>query len=425
MAPHPAKTARIAVVGAGEFGISTTYHLLESGYTDITLYDRVQPPVPDGSSVDISRIVRADYDDEVYAKMVVESLELWKTQFKDFYHPCGLLCMTPAGNPKYLEDALRNVEALGLPVTKFASGPEASKYLKLTHTDAMSGLAGYLSHDAGWAYAAKATEHLFNLCTGLGAKFIAKEIKSLVYGDDKSTVTGLSFTDGSNAAVDFVIVSAGAWTDSLVDTSSRTLATGQPVGYIQLTEEEYEKTKHLPIYINFVSGFYVFPPHPESRLVKAARHSYGYTNLQLAEDGRYSSKPPTVDYSQGELPPQRTALPKDADECLRIGLYEYLGPEIAKRAYTRARICWYNDTPTKDFLFDYKPGVSNLFVATGGSGHGFKFLPVIGKYAVGCLEHTLSSDLLTKFGWRQQVDKKEDASRGGTPLMSLDDAELA
>lgn len=33
-----------------------------------------------------------------------------------------------------------------------------------------------------------------------------------------------------------------------------------------------------------------------------------------------------------------------------------------------------------NFLIDYVPGYqSSLFVASGGSGHGFKFLPVLGK----------------------------------------------
>ncbi|KAK9239590.1 FAD dependent oxidoreductase [Lipomyces kononenkoae] len=425
MAP-PSKDARIVIVGAGEFGLSTAYHLLAGGYSSITILDRTKPPVPDGSSVDISRIVRADYDDIVYANMVVEALELWKTEYKEFYYPSGLLSMTPTDNPKYLSDALANVSGLGLPLTQFGSGQEAAQYLKLTHDKPLDGLAGYLNHDAGWAYAEKAIEYLFHKCISLGAKFVQSKVDEIIYSADGTNVTGLQLDSGKILECDFAIIAAGAWTDALVPSESRLLATGQPVAFVQLTEEEYSKFRHVPIYINFVTGFYVFPPHPESRVVKSARHSYGYTNYKAitnSSSSRESSQPPEIAYSKGATPPVRSTLPKDAEDCLRLGLAEYFGRDIGEREFVKTRICWYNDTPTKDFLFDYLPGVDNLFIATGGSGHGFKFLPIIGKYSVRCLEKKLPTDLLDKFKWRTDIHKKEDLSRGGTPLMTLEDAE--
>ncbi|KAK7207695.1 FAD dependent oxidoreductase [Myxozyma melibiosi] len=423
---HPfTKSSRIAVVGSGEFGLSTAYYLLQAGYKSVTLFDRTRPPVPDGSSVDISRIVRADYDDPVYARMVVEALELWKTTYNDHYYPSGLLCMCPTTNPKYLADSLPVVKDLGLPVTEFSSGKAAADYLSLSQ-DALSGLAGYLSHEAGWVYAAKAVKQLFEMCLDQGAIFVEKAVADLIYAEDGHSVTGLKLEGGEMFQADVVIVACGAWTDTLVPTGERLLATGQPVAFVKLTEAEYEKYKHLPIYINFESGFYVFPPHPDSHLVKAARHSYGYTNYTEVEGGqRTTSVPPPVAYARGEQPLPRTNLPKDTNECIRIGLEQYLGSDIASRSYDSARVCWYTDTPTKDFLFDYKPGVKNLFVASGGSGHGLKFLPIIGKYAVGCFERSLDKSLLEKFSWREIPNKLEDKSRGGTPLMSLEEAEEA
>ncbi|KAK9365427.1 FAD dependent oxidoreductase [Lipomyces kononenkoae] len=422
----PSKDARIVIVGAGAFGLSTAYHLLASGYTSITIVDRTTPPIPDGSSVDISRIVRADYDDIVYTNMVVEALELWKTEYKEFYYPSGLLSMTPIGNPKYLAESLANVSSIGLPITQFSSGQEAAQYLKLTHDKPLNGLAGYLNHDAGWADAEKAIEYLFRRCIYLGATFVKSKVDEILYSADGTAVTGLELENGNILECDYAIIAAGAWTDALVPTESRLLATGQPVAFFQLSEEEYSKYRSLPIYINFVSGFYVFPPHPDSHVVKCARHSYGYTNYKTVKNSsssRESSQPPEIAYSKGATPPVGTTLPKDAEDCLRLGLGEYFGRDIAERDILKTRICWYNDTPTKDFLFDYLPGVDNLFIATGGSGHGFKFLPVIGKYAVGCLERTLPTDLLDKFKWRTNVQKKEDLSRGGTPLMTLEDAQ--
>lgn len=46
-------------------------------------------------------------------------------------------------------------------------------------------------------------------------------------------------------------------------------------------------------------------------------------------------------------------------------------------------MCWYIDSLDNSFIIDYVPGYSKtLFVASGGSGHGFKFLPVLGEVSL-------------------------------------------
>lgn len=52
----PSKTDKILIVGAGCFGLSTAYHLLKRGYTDITVIDRAETlPAVDGASNDFNR----------------------------------------------------------------------------------------------------------------------------------------------------------------------------------------------------------------------------------------------------------------------------------------------------------------------------------------------------------------------------------
>lgn len=48
--------SRIVIVGAGTFGLSTTFHLLRRGYTDVTVLDRAwELPVVDAASTDINK----------------------------------------------------------------------------------------------------------------------------------------------------------------------------------------------------------------------------------------------------------------------------------------------------------------------------------------------------------------------------------
>ena len=55
----------------------------------------------------------------------------------------------------------------------------------------------------------------------------------------------------------------------------------------------------------------------------------------------------------------------------------------------------------KDFNFRIcpYPETKNLYVATVGSNHGFKFLPVIGKYVVDMLEGKLGKEWLDLWAW--------------------------
>lgn len=48
--------SEIVVVGAGCFGLSTAYHLLQRGYTKITILDRSAVlPAPEAASTDINK----------------------------------------------------------------------------------------------------------------------------------------------------------------------------------------------------------------------------------------------------------------------------------------------------------------------------------------------------------------------------------
>lgn len=83
-------------------------------------------------------------------------------------------------------------------------------------------------------------------------------------------------------------------------------------------------------------------------------------------------------------------------------------PELADRPFCYTRICWDADTADRHFLVTPHPDHSRLFLAAGGSAHGFKFLPVVGKYIADFLEGKLDEDTTQKWKWRagQKVESK-------------------
>ncbi|KAK7419031.1 hypothetical protein QQX98_003533 [Neonectria punicea] len=55
-------------------------------------------------------------------------------------------------------------------------------------------------------------------------------------------------------------------------------------------------------------------------------------------------------------------------------------PELVEFGFSDSRLCWYTDTIDEDYVIDYVPGYSDsFFICTGGCGHAFKFLPILGR----------------------------------------------
>jgi len=44
-----------------------------------------------------------------------------------------------------------------------------------------------------------------------------------------------------------------------------------------------------------------------------------------------------------------------------------------------ARVCQYEQTPDSNFIVDRHPGMDNVWLLGGGSGHGFKHGPALGE----------------------------------------------
>lgn len=108
----PTKDSSIIIVGAGVFGLTLAHQLCQRGYNRVTILDRHSPSVPDGSSVDLSRIIRPDYADAQYSKMAVEAVAGWKAEYTAYYHESGIL-ITAEGGHSYLSKAKEQVQSHG------------------------------------------------------------------------------------------------------------------------------------------------------------------------------------------------------------------------------------------------------------------------------------------------------------------------
>lgn len=448
----------ILIVGAGVFGLSTALAFLErEAYNNskITIIDSAAIlPNPVGSSVDASRIIRADYANPHYAKMACLAQEHWRDQSasgwggEGRYSETGFVLTAEEGQAEYVRSAMVNVQDLakqGLPMElgKIEGLNNREEIRKATGFPGVSGQKGYANWNSGWADAEKciafAIEKVKRHSNARGRVTIKPgcEVARLSF-ISAGQCDGVVLKDGSGLKADLTILATGAWTPSLFNLQNRCLATGQVLGYIKISEEEQEYLKNTPVVMNFARGTFVIPPR--AREFKIARHGFGYRNPVMVEQVSTKSNAERLSKRGVSVPRTDTQIPAEAEHALRAALKELFPPDaeqtalapgcpasirtISSRPWVNTRLCWYTDTPTGDFLVDWAPLPNNnsLFLATGGSGHGFKFLPVLGDYIVDAIEGHLDPAYKQLWTWPSDENLRVDHRLGEQGQQPVDTA---
>ncbi|KAK8100717.1 uncharacterized protein PG998_007879 [Apiospora kogelbergensis] len=481
-APSFKPPSTLLIVGSGVFGLSTAYALTkrpEWASTQITVLDRAggsasipqRPVFPsrDASSIDSSRIIRADYADPAYAALASAAQAEWRKPGPDSiggdgrYTETGFLLV--ADNEPPLVRNARGLEVksgMGFAREAYANAAAHARHSgregdgngdwvqpldgreairNATTTGAELGDWGYLNRGSGWANAERAMAWFYEKVRRTGrVKFASGTVMRLEVDADQRRVVGAKLADGRSLRAELVVVAAGAWTPSLVDLRGQAVATGQVLGYMDITPEEQARLGKAPVLMNMTHGTFLIPP--SNRVLKIGLHGYGYQNptkvtscLTVPKQHKSSSDFtssgarkkageehfPEIAVSQPltHLDDPTLWMPASGERALRKGLRAMVPwPSVADRPFNANRVCWYTDTPTGDFLVTYHPYWNGLFVATGGSGHGFKFLPVLGEHIADNIMGRCTPILKDKWAWKEVADVEqaivtEDGSRGG------------
>jgi len=397
MAPPPATNAKIVIVGAGCFGLSTAYHLLKRGYTAVTVLDRAENlPAPDAASTDLNKVVRSSYSDAFYTHLAREAIAEWKDTAEwgeAYYHESGVIVLGQSA-ASYADAAYTNDVALGARITPLPS-PSAirSVFPSSVPTSSFEGVTGYINHDGGWASASASMSRMLEKVKALGGNVLVdKAVTGLIKGDGAKT-KGVKVANGEEYEADLVVLAAGSWMASAfpdLGLQSKCVATGQCIAFIELTAEEVKAYKDVPVCLDFVSGFYIFPPN-EDNIVKFAIHSAGLTHTFDASSTSPSTPRTLLSDGQDGL-----RIPKDAVAALRRQL-RVLYPGLAEKPFAGTRMCWYTDAPDDNWVIGYHPEDAGVMLATAGCGHAFKFLPNIGRLVSDAIQGTIDPVLVAKF----------------------------
>ncbi|KND02637.1 uncharacterized protein SPPG_01725 [Spizellomyces punctatus DAOM BR117] len=407
------ETSHIAIIGSGIFGLSAALELRLRGYR-VTIFDRHTIPVQDAASTDISKIVRPDHGNDIlYQNLAIAAVNRWKDWSEECYRQTGkeifvqsgavfLSSNSPLCENSFEADSVAALRKAGYEdeVEVFSDSGVAEKYQGFKDVT-RNFPGGYLSKMAGYVDASLAVEYVAELAKTAGVQFVtgdAGRVEAIMTKDSirSCSVMGIRTSDQTFHACSHLLVAAGPRSISLLPGLKKVMvATGQPVIHLSVPEHLQLKysASNFPVWAAEVprTGFYGFPL--KDGVLKVANHGPGY----IRHEG--TAMPSTLDMD----------IPKGAVSGFRSFLAQNF-PELNSFNILRTRLCWYTDTFDSDFFITPYPGHEGLFLATGGSGHAFKFFPVLGPIIADVVEGKPESDsrypdAIQRFKWREPMEE--------------------
>lgn len=382
----------VLIVGGGIFGVSAANELQRRGYRT-ALMDPGPLPHPLAASTDISKVVRIEYgSDKTYARLAEEARGGWlafnEQLGETLYHEDGILMLTsvPMAPGSYEYENYRSLQERGFEPERLDSAAIAARFPAF---NANVYIDGYFHREAGYVESGRAVAALLERAAEAGVALLpGRAVTGVVCSGDR--VEGVRTAQGEQVSAGHVVVATGAWTPYLLPELQPVMrSVGMPVFHLKPDDLELFRPPQAVVFSTDVTrtGWYGFPLHPREGVVKIANHGPG-----IPVDPRHDER--TVREEEGEQ--------------LRAFLREAI-PALASAPIVYTRRCLYCDTRDEHFWIDSHPQLTGLTVAAGGSGHAFKFGPVLGELIADAVAGRTSP----RFRWRTFAHDTtgEEASR--------------
>lgn len=354
-------------------GLAAGYYLAEKGVKTLMI-DAYNPPHAFGSHGGDTRLIRHAVGEGLeYIPLALRAQKLWNElqahTNDEIFRKIGILNFGYAESD-FLQKTIDGARAFNLKVETLSS-EEIKERWPGVHGDDVD--IGYYEEDGGVIFGENALRAFRRLALEKGAELLVDTpVQNIQPGDETVTIE----TENDSFTADKLILSAGGWNGEFlkdlgievnIQPSRRTIAWFD-------ADEEYYGSEHMPGFIgrSYQGNYYGFS-------------SIDGTGVKI---GRYDGEP-SDDKAPEEMNQKFGDLEKDEGD-LRSYLANHMSG--ANGALNRGVACIFTNTPDMNFIIDQHPDYDNIYIAGGFSGHGFKFIPVVGE---------ILTDLITK-GYTEQ-----------------------
>jgi monomeric sarcosine oxidase len=345
-----------AVVGAGSFGAWTARRLREAGLS-VALIDAYGPGNTRASSGGESRIIRMGYGaDEIYTRLAIRSLGAWKELSaraeSPLFHRTGVLWMGRAGD-SYMSASRAAMDREGVPNESLERGDLARRYPQID----LGPIAwGILEPESGALLARRGVQAVVREAVHLG---VERFDAAVAPPSGHRRLTSVDLSSGDRLSAGTFVFACGPWLGKLFPDllGERIFPSRQEVFYFGADAGDARfRPPAMPTWLDQTEEIYGIPDL-ETRGFKVAVDRHG----------------PRFDPDEGERVATAEGL-AEARAYLRVRF-----PGLAKAPLLSAEVCQYENTSNGDFLIDRHPTLENVWLAGGGSGHGFKHGPAVGE----------------------------------------------
>jgi sarcosine oxidase len=356
-------TYDVIVLGLGGMGTATAAALVRRGRRVLGL-DQFGLAHDRGSSHGHTRVIRTAYfEHPAYVPLVRRSFRLWRElerrTGKQLLTSCPCLSIGRPGG-ELVEGVIRAAAEHDLAIERLGPADLARRFPLFRFDESY---VGVLEEEAGFLYVERCVEAAAADAVACGAELRWNEAVIEWTAGDRGVVVR---TDRDSFQAGELVITAGAWATRLLGElgAKLTVMRQVPMWFAPPDPRPFAPDR-LPVYLaDTPNGTFYGLPAVDARGHKVAQH-YGAPEL---------TGPDEIDRSV-----------TDADEApLRQFIRDHLPAADGPR--TDVSVCLYTLTPDRHFVVDRHPAHSNVAIATGFSGHGFKFAPVIGGMLADLLE---------------------------------------
>ncbi len=340
-----------AVIGAGVFGAWTAWTLKQAGLR-VALVDAYGAGHARASSGGESRVIRVSYGgDPLYSPMARDSLAAWDAlsarQGLPILHRTGVLWFSPSDD-EYMKKSLAWLETSGLPHKAFDRAGLAAAWPQAVFRE---GESGFLEQASG------------ALIAGRGVQSVVRDagLQPVILQAGPPRRAGDAYELAPGLSAHSLVYACGPWLPKVFPDllAGRIVPTRQEVYHFGAAPGDDRFTPaHLPVWADFNNGDLVYGfPDLEGQGFKFAFDAHG----PLVDPDTQSRQP-----SPDGVARARTYLARRF-------------PALAEAPLIHARVCQYENSSNGDFLIDRLPGDDRVWLVGGGSGHGFKHGPAVGR----------------------------------------------